>query len=203
MKSLTEKIIEEYLSGKSAKEVGEALGIKEKKVRYWMEKAGVKARSRSEATYFKRNPKGNPFKIIDQLQNPNDLLLFFVSIGLYLGEGTKRGNSTLALGNTDPNILKTFLKFLRTLCKVDESKIFAEMNIFDDVNANEAIKYWVQNVGLSKNQIRHITIRKCKGGTYKNKSKYGTLTIKVCNSKLKKIILDWCNRALVDCVTPL
>jgi hypothetical protein len=200
---LIRNIKEEYQKGKSAKEAGERLGISEKKVRYWMRKAGIKARSWSEATYCKRNPKGNPFKIIDQLQNSKDLMLFFVALGLYLGEGTKKGKHNVALGNTDPGILRAFLNFLRTICKVDESRIFAELNIFDDVNTEDARAYWTQAVGISKKQIRHVACRKSKGGTYKNKSRYGTLTIKVCNFKLKKIIIEWCSRVLLDCAPPL
>ena len=130
------------------------------------------------------------------------LELFFVSLGLYLGEGTKRGNHQVALGNTNPLILKAFLAFLRTICKVNESKIFAELNIFNDIDKNKAIKYWASNVGININQIHHVVVRESKGGTYKNKSKYGTLAIKVCNIKLKKIIDKWCEDVLEDCVCP-
>lgn len=202
METLIEKIREEYQKGRSAKEIADELGFKEKKVRYWMKKGGIIARSWSEATYCKRNPKGDPFEIIKQLQNPRDLQLFFVALGLYLGEGTKKGKYNVALGNIDPNILRTFLNFLRKICNVDESKIFAELNIFDDVSTEDAVKYWAKEVGISKSQIRYVISRKSKGGTYKNKSKYGTLTIKVCNYKLKKIILEWCDKALTDCVVP-
>lgn len=192
-----------YQKGKSAKEVGELLGINERKVRYWMGKGGVKPRSWSEATYCKRNPKGNPFNIIEQIKKPKDLELFFVSLGLYLGEGTKKGEHKVALGNTNPDILKAFLAFLRKICKVDESKIYAELNIFDDVVLQKALRYWTKTIGISRGQIRYITSRKSKGGTYKNKSEYGTLTIKVDNSKLKKIILEWCKQVLIDCAMPL
>ncbi|MFH1684519.1 MAG: hypothetical protein ABIA67_06525 [Candidatus Margulisiibacteriota bacterium] len=200
---LIQSIATEYQKGKSAKEVGESLGLSERKVRYLMQKTGMKARSWSEATYCKRNPKGNPFEIIEQIKKPKDLELFFVSLGLYLGEGTKKGDHVVALGNTNPGILKTFLNFLRIICKVKDRKIYAELNIFDDVNSANAVSYWVDSVGIKKDQILYITSRKSKGGTYKNKSKYGTLTIKVNNSKLKRIVLDWCNRALKDCLAPL
>ena len=165
MKVLIEKIKKEYQKGKSAKEVGESLGISERKVRYLMKKFGIKARSWSEATYCKRNPQGNPFQIPEQIKNSKDLLLFFTVLGLYLGEGSKKGSHQVALGNTDPRILKTFLRFLREVCEVNEQKIFAELNVFDDINIKEAINYWTGNVGITKPQIRYIISRKSKGGT--------------------------------------
>ena len=202
MQFLIKKIKKRYQIGKSAKEIADELGLKENKIRYWMAKGGIKARSLSDATYFKRNPRGNPFKIINKINTPKNLMLFFVTLGLYLGEGTKKGKSAVALANTDPGIHKTFLHFLRTICQVNESKITAELNIFDDVDKQAAIKYWCKNVGISKDQIVFIIVRKSRGGNYKIKSKYGTLTTKVYNSKLKKIILSWCEMALKDASRP-
>lgn len=200
---LIKQIKDLYQQGKSAKKVADVLGIKENKVRYWMRKGKIRARSWSEATYCKRNPEGNPFNIIEQIENHKDLELFFVSIGLYLGEGTKKGKHKVALGNTNPDILNTFLIFLKRVCNVNENKITAELNIFDDIPTNKAINYWSKKLGLPKKQIKYVSIRKSKGGTYKNKSKYGTLTIVVNNSKLKKIILEWCHQTLIDCIVPV
>ena len=202
MNPLAKKIKSEYESGRSAKEIADAMGFKEKKVFYWLKKLGTKIRSNSEATYLKWNPDGDPFQVVEQIQNPKDLMLFFVAIGLYLGEGAKKGKHQVALGNTDPLILKTFLRFLRDTCNVREEKIYAELNIFDDVSTKDAIKYWTQNVGIREKQLKYVFLRKSKGGTYKNKSKYGTLTIKVNNFKLKKIILEWCSLVINDCVMP-
>lgn len=200
MKTLIEKIKKEYQSGKSAKEIADSFGCSQNKIRYWMEKGRIKPRSWSEATYCKRNPKGDPFKIANNVDSPKLLLLFFIGIGLYLGEGTRKGKYNVALGNTNPKILRAFLLFLRNICGVAEDRVFAELNIFDDVDQKEVISFWSQSVGISKKQIKYTIVRKSKGGSYKNKSKYGTLTIKICNFKLKQIILDWCEQALQDCI---
>lgn len=44
-------------------EIGQKLGISSHKIVYWMKKHRLKRRSRSEATYVKRNPNGDPFCI--------------------------------------------------------------------------------------------------------------------------------------------
>ncbi|MFA4858238.1 MAG: hypothetical protein WC901_06800 [Candidatus Margulisiibacteriota bacterium] len=200
---LAETIKQKYLLGKSAKEIAAEMGFSEHKICYWLEKTGTKKRSRSEATYLKRNPSGDPFKIVEQITYPKDLMLFFVAIGLYLGEGAKKGRHRVALGNTDPKILKAFLFFIRKICRLREEKIFAELNIFDDIDKDFAVEYWARTVGIAKEQVKYVCVRKSKGGTYKNKSKYGTLTIKVSNTKLKQIILEWCRLIINDCSMPV
>lgn len=196
---LIQNIAAEYQKGKSAKEVGDIFGIKEKKVRYWMKKAGIKARSRSEATYCKRNPDGDPFIIPKQITNPDLLALFFLAIGLYLGEGDKKVKHRVALANTNPAILRIFINFLTVICGVKTSKIAAELNIFDDVSTSKALNYWAKELGLNPSQFARPIIRKSKPtGTYKNKSIYGTLNIRVNNTKLKTIILKWCDHALAQ-----
>jgi len=132
------------------------------------------------------------------VKGDTELSLFYLGIGLYLGEGDKRDKGHIKLANTDPKILNTFLMFLRKICGVRESKIKAELNIFDDVDVNKAIDFWRKNTGISRDQLKNVQIRKGKGGSYKNKSQYGTLSIYVCNTKLKKIINRWCLESLIN-----
>jgi len=114
---------------------------------------------------------------------------------LYIGEGSKTKDS-VALANSDARIIKTFLKFLREFCGVDEAKIIASLNIFDDVDLECAINYWMEVTQIPKSRFGKPIVRKSRGGMYKNKSKYGTLTINVCNTKLLGQILSWCNEML-------
>jgi len=167
-----------------------------KTVVYWMQKHQISRRSQSEATYVKRNIHGDPFRV-KFFEGQEDLKLFHLGIGLYLGEGDKRNKGHVKLANTDPKILKIFLMFLRDICGVRESKIKAELNVFDDVDVNKAIDFWLKSTGITRNQLRNIQVREGKRGSYKHKSQYGTLSIYVCNTKLKKIINQWCREALV------
>lgn len=60
-KELLEKL---YLErGLSVHEIAEALGLKEHKVRYWMDKYGIQRRHWSEANYLKHNPNGEKFRV--------------------------------------------------------------------------------------------------------------------------------------------
>lgn len=159
-----------------------------------MKKHNIPRRSQSEATYVKQNPDGDPFKI-KEIKNKEDLKLFYTTIGLYLGEGDRAGKHAVKMGNSDPRILNIFLKFLRKICNVKESKIAAELNIFDDVNVEEAIEFWLKKLNLKRNQLKTVIIRKSnKKGTYKHKSEKGTFALYVSNVKLKNKIMEWCHQ---------
>lgn len=186
-------LITEYIDKKkSMQEIAAGLGVSFNAVIYWMQKHQIKRRNRSEATYVKRNPKGDPFKIKTNLTD-EEKALFYLAIGLYLGEGRKWGkDARVALGNTDPLIIRIFLKFLRDICRADENKIRLELNVYDDVNLKTTLEYWSRITELSYSHFSKPVIRKARGGSYKHLSSRGTLSVVFCNKKLSKIILGWC-----------
>jgi hypothetical protein len=191
-----ETLVELYCNQKmSMAEIAKHLGVPYKTVVYWMSKHGIPRRSPSEATYVKRNPDGDPFKI-KKLKTKEDSELFAFGVGLYAGEGKKTCNSEVGFANTDARIIKSFLRFLREICGVNENKIVAELNIFDDVDLEAAVKYWMYVTNIPRTQFVKPIVRKSRDGTYKNKSVYGTLTVRVFNKKLLSQILSWCDEML-------
>ncbi len=122
MALLKEQLTYLYTSGKSMSDIAKRLQCSIHTVVYWMEKYGIKRRSHSEATYLKGNPHGDPFDIKKSL-TPNDKLLFGLGMGIYLGEGNKVTKHSLRVSNTNPLILRLFLKFLFTICRFDKNRI--------------------------------------------------------------------------------
>lgn len=179
----------------STAEIAKIFGYSENKINYWLRKYKIKKRSISEAIYTKNNLGGDPFKI-KKLKTRKDIELFNLGVGLFLGEGTKRSKYSVVLANSNPKILKLFLEFLRDICRVNEGKIKAALNIFDDIDIKKAINFWNEVTGISISRFSKTIIRASKGGTYKNKSRYGTLTLYVSNTKLKALMDNWCENAL-------
>jgi len=177
-------------------EISRNVGYSLSGVRYWMDKYNIPRRPRDEANYLKYNSKGNPFKI-KRLKTKKDVALFNLGIGLFLGEGTKKNKYSVVLTNSDPKIIKLFLAFLKTICAVEDFKIRAALNVFDDINLEEVLSFWQKETDIPYSRFTASTIRKSKGGTYKNKSKHGTLTIYVSNTKLKRLIDKYCEEAFI------
>ena len=176
----------------SMQEIANQLGWSLNKVVYWMEQYGFERRGWSEATYVKRNPNGDPFKI-RMPETLEEKELFALALGLYMGEGVKKGLHQVAMANTNPAILRIFLTFLEKFCGVSRSEVKVWINIFDDSNVETAMKWWSEELNLSLEQFYETAVRKSRGGNYTKKSEYGTLSVAFLNVKLKRVVDDWCS----------
>lgn len=173
----------------SMMQISRKLGCSIHKVAYWMEEYKIKRRSISEAVYLRSNPKGDPFTIKAPATS-EELILYGLGIGLYWGEGTKSDLNAVRLGNTDPRIVKSFMVFLTCLCGVDQSKLRFGLQIFSDVNPITALNYWSRALGVKRTQFyRPVITRSGSIGTYRNKNKYGVVTIRFGNTKLRDKII--------------
>jgi len=173
-------------------EIAERLDCSQNKVAYWMEKYGIPRRDISEAIYQWTNPDGDPFEIREPISE-EERDLFRLALGLYVGEGKKKSGADISLSNTDPRIIQVFLRFLREICRVEESKIWAWINVYDDVDLTKAQQFWQATTGLPNSQFYKPVVRPRRGGTYLNVSEVGTLTVGVSNTRLRKIVLRWCD----------
>ena len=184
-----EKLLELYVrQNKSTEEIGKIFGCSGHKVAYWMEKYKIPRRNQSEATYQKRNPLGDPFKILEP-SSFSEALLMGMGLGLYWGEGKKADKNSVRLGNTDLALIRTFVTFLN-LFSINEGKLHFGLQIFSDVKPSEALNFWMENLGIGKSQFQKVVITPSRGkGTYRNKSKYGVLTVYFNNKKLRNVIV--------------
>jgi hypothetical protein len=160
------------------------------KVNYWLQKYGIPKRSISEAVYLKVNPKGDPFKLRRPVKD-KEWFLYGMGLGLYWGEGNKMNNHAVRLGNTDPDLLRTFLEFLAVFFSVDVTRLHFGLQIFTDIDSKVAKDYWCKKLSLRSEQFQKIIVSKSlhKRGTYRKKSQYGVLTIYFSNTKLRDIIV--------------
>jgi len=179
-----------YVGGKSMAEISLLLHFSLHTVVYWMQKYGIKRRNHSEATYLKENPHGDPFVIKKSLTS-DDTLLFGLGMGIYLGEGNKVEKNSLRVSNTNPLILRLFLRFLFTICRFDKKRLSASIVCFNDTDPNTARAYWSGQLQISPAKFGKITQIPPQGkGTYKRKSKYGVCTVQANNMKLTKWVRD-------------
>ena len=174
----------------SMQEVAAAQGCSLNKVAYWMNKHDIKRRSIADAIYGKHNPQGDPFRI-KATESLEDARLFGLGMGLYWGEGNKANIHSVRLGNTDPELLKAFMKFLIELCGVPRSKLRFGLQLFTDIDAEQAMAYWIDKLGVKRSQFYKITVTISGSlGTYRKKSKYGVVTIYYHNKKLRDILVN-------------
>lgn len=189
MEITQDSLLKLYQGGKSMKQIATELNCSEHKIVYWMGKYGFRRRNRSDASYIRSNPNGDPFKI-KKLLNYEENKLLGLGLGIYWGEGEKVSNHQLRVANTDPDVLRTYIRFLLTICQIKKEKISYSIICFNDTNPNDAILYWSKQLQLSDKKFGKIVQIPPQGkGTYKRKNTTGVCTVTVCNTKLKAWIM--------------
>ena len=175
----------------SAQQIADSLKISPSKVRYILNKFGVKKRSIGEAikkiniTKFKKGI----FKIKRNLTRGEEKLKIS-GVMLYWGEGTKKGNSVV-FSNSDPEMVVLFLKFLRKICNINKKRIRALLHIYKNQNERKIKKYWSKKTMVPIRQFSKSFLHNKKKGTYKKNSEFGTISLRYSDKELLNIINNW------------
>jgi hypothetical protein len=174
---------------KSASSISAELGVSTTKVNYWLKKFGIKKRSISDAIYVKNNPLGDPFKF-NKISNQKEATLFGIGMGLYWGEGTKRSTTSVRLGNSDPELIRVFIIFLRKIYSIDRKRLKFGLQIFQDIDSEKVLIFWSKYLKIPLSQFyKPIVTISNKKGNYTRKVEYGVLTIYFNNKKLRDVLV--------------
>lgn len=184
---LKKALINRYIVKKqSSAQIAAEFRCSQGKINYWLAKYKVPKRNISEAIYQLRNPTGNPFA----LQKPRTVsegVRFGLGVGLYWGEGLKRGRGGIRLGNTDPKLIRKFIDFLEKMFNVDRTRLRFGLQIFNDVSPRGALAHWMRELQADKEQFYKVMVSKVRGrGTYRHKSEHGVLTVYFNNTRLRE-----------------
>lgn len=191
METSHKKIADLYLSGLSASQISDHLKLSCAKIRYSLEKQSIPRRNHSEASRMLHVTKfgKKQCNIKDNLSSEEENLRI-AGIMLYWGEGTKSGNSVV-FSNSDPDMLKLFLKFLRVICGVEEKRLRVLLHLYSDQIETDLKTFWSKITGIPLQQFSKTFIHERKKGTYKKISKYGTVSLRYSDKELLKKINNW------------
>ncbi|PIP24676.1 MAG: hypothetical protein COX33_00600 [Candidatus Nealsonbacteria bacterium CG23_combo_of_CG06-09_8_20_14_all_36_125] len=133
-----------------------------------------------EALKFRKEVKQNAKNDIKEF-NKKDL--WYLGTILYLAEGNKI-QKDVRLTNSDPRVIKLFMRWAKTICKVKSDNFQAAVHIYPDNNEKTAINFWSKLTGIPKSQFRKTQVdRRIKELKFKKKYlPYGTLHIRVRKS---------------------
>ena len=115
--------------------------------------------------------------------------LFISGVMIYWGEGDKNPKNPVRISNTDPRMLKIFVKFLTICCRVSKDKIKGYVIIYPDLKEETCRVYWSQKMDISISNFyktQHII------GRHKTKRLgYGIGVVSVGSRQIKEKILKW------------
>jgi hypothetical protein len=99
-------------------------------------------------------------------------------IFLYMGEGSKTTKGTTAVTNTNPKILKLFIKWLN-LHNVKKEKIKVQLHLYSDMDPKKQVAFWSKELAIPITQFRKPHIKKSTTDkiSYKGQFGQGTCTV--------------------------
>jgi hypothetical protein len=108
----------------------------------------------------------------------------FLAALLYWCEGSKYPSSTaVTMVNSDPDLMKSFVRLLRNAFKLDESKFHVHLQIHTTHDFIKVRKFWSELLQVPASQFMKPTVTKPNGR--KHRSQYfGTCTLKYQDYRL-------------------
>ncbi len=120
------------------------------------------------------------------VKNKKDLLL--LGAALYWGEGTKYigKHPSLVFTNSDPEMIRIYMKFLREGLCVDEQRIKAGIHIHPHVDEKLARSFWSTTTGLHESIFYIINVVSSASSAKRpiHKLPYGMVVIRVNNRQI-------------------
>lgn len=122
-----------------------------------------------------------------KFQKLSDQSLFVAGLMLYLAEGDKKNEYHIGLANTDAQLIRFFIWWLRRFLKVPTSRMRGLLHLYTDMDIEKEKRYWVKQTGLSKKQFYKDQIRPIRPGSfsYPESFRHGTCKIYVNGVKEK------------------
>ncbi|HEU0085738.1 MAG TPA: hypothetical protein VFQ59_02150 [Candidatus Paceibacterota bacterium] len=104
--------------------------------------------------------------------------LFIAGMFLYWGEGTKTQEAMVTLTNTNPAMLKLYIKWLG-LFNVRRKDLKVKLHLYSDMNINESVIFWSKELRIPINQFCKPYIKKSslKSISYKKGFGKGTCSV--------------------------
>ena len=204
------------LAGKSYTEIHRSLGVAKSTLSGWFSglvlsddlRKAIEQRGRKKSIegLIKRNKNQTRLAIAraasmrqqgaGEIQSFSQSDLFLFGVALYWAEGYKRplvrnGRErtchTVSLTNSDPGLVKVFLRFLRECCGVREEKIKAGVRIFQHQNEKHLIQYWQKETNILPRNFGKVYYGVSKSSLHKrpfNRLPYGVIQVTVADTQL-------------------
>lgn len=115
--------------------------------------------------------------------------LFVSGVMVYWGEGDKASKNGFRIANSDPYMIKLFIKFLKDVCRAPEDRIKASLLIYPDLDNETSVDYWSKATGLHRENFKKTTV--IKGKSDKKKLLYGICNLYFSSRFLKEKMLIW------------
>ncbi len=166
----------------SKERISELRDRNEVRIEKFRETMRVKRESRLKQTYKEQK------KLILPL---NKRELFIAGLFLYWGEGAKSRPTDITVSNTDPSMIKFFIRWMTECLKVEKTKMSVDLHLYQDMEIEKEVEYWSTTLSLPTNQFIRPYVKQTllSGINHKGGFGHGTCNIRVSNARLAEKVL--------------
>jgi hypothetical protein len=134
--------------------------------------------------------------------------LWLIGTMLYWAEGTKekdKHGSGVQFTNSDPQMIRLFLKWLSEMCKIPKERIYFDIFIHESksADADKIIDFWAKATNFPKPAFSHVYIKRNKLSPRRKKSStayHGVIKVRVRESSvLTRKIAGW-TMGVIECL---
>lgn len=201
-----EKAIKLRLKGLSYSQIKEKMGLSKSTLSNWLSQYPLSDKRMRELRDWspRRIEKCRVTKLINRQNKLDDIYLrvkkdiknlnkretFLAGLFLYWGGGGKTSRSTVSITNTDPSVLKLFIKWMTDM-GISKKRIRVRLQLYQDMNLNKEIKFWSDTLIISEGQFRKPRVKNylLSSITYKNGFGHGTCTIFLYSAEIYDYII--------------
>jgi len=178
-----------------AKEIASRYGASIWSLYDFMKRNNITRRSYSEANYFanRNKPQYNIKKTLNNVEHR----LKIAGIMLYWAEGTQKG-CTVDFANSNPKMVKIFLRFLREICGVNESRLRLYLYAYSYQDLKKLKLYWHDVTCIPLDQFTKPYVRKGTKNHSGRKLVYGLVHIRYNDKRLLELIQSWIKEYIVE-----
>lgn len=183
MRDVVEKVRRDRVLGLSLRQLETKYGISNTRISVWVKDIVVKNKLHVRARASEKNEKELFNSVSGSLQVTEEIAKLLSSL-LYWCEGSKYPSSNcVALTNSDPILVQTFISLLRKGFKIDESKFRVTLQVHTSHDYQVVRDYWSMLLNISKEKFYKPTIT---NPTLKRKrmNYVGTCTVKYYDVKI-------------------
>lgn len=201
-------------SGQSYNQISKLLGIPKSTLSYWLsdipeseeaKKANIgKSKqiwsknitefNKKRSAEYKKKTAAEIKTYAEEIGEISKKDLFYLGIGLYLAEGSKREKFKVRFTNSDPAMVKIIMKFFSELCQIQASDIKARIHLHNPNNYPESLEFWSKIASIPKEnfwQPQFVVSKSSQGKRPFNRLPYGILHITISSSPLVRKIKGW------------
>lgn len=123
--------------------------------------------------------------------------LLVAGAALYAGEGAKRDRQVV-FANSDPRMVKLFMRWLRTFFSIDESRLRIRLYLHEDQDLDVASAAWVESTGIPLTQHRAPYRAEANPSIRTTKHPLGCVSVIYADAKVHREVMGLVH-ALLNC----